>query len=41
MNEISKVPNITRGLVSRGYSDKDIEKILGTNNLRLFKKVLK
>jgi microsomal dipeptidase-like Zn-dependent dipeptidase len=35
------MPNITRGLVARGYSDKDIEKILGANNLRVFKEVLK
>jgi len=28
-------------MVSRGYSDDDIRKILGTNDLRVFKKVLK
>lgn len=41
MNDLTKVPNITRGLVARGYSDQNIEKILGGNNLRLFKEVLK
>jgi len=41
MDDITKVPNITRGLVARGYSDKEIEKILGGNNLRVFKEVLK
>src|SRR5262249_1526994 len=29
-------PNITRGLVSRGYSDDDIKAILGENFLRVF-----
>lgn len=33
-------PNITRGLVSRGYSDDEIEKILGGNALRLIKQVV-
>jgi membrane dipeptidase len=33
-------PNITRGLVSRGYSDDDIEKILGGNALRLIEEVV-
>jgi membrane dipeptidase len=41
MDDISKVPNITRGLVARGYSDEDIEKILGGNNLRIFREILK
>jgi len=36
---ISKLPNITRGLVSRGYSDEDIERILGGNLLRVFAQV--
>ena len=33
-------PNIVRGLVSRGYSDQEIEKIVGGNALRLAKKVI-
>ena len=41
MDDVTKVPNITRGLVARGYKDEDIEKILGGNNLQVFKKVLK
>jgi membrane dipeptidase len=32
-------PNITRGLVKRGYSDKEIKGILGENFLRVFKEV--
>ncbi len=41
MDDITKVPNITRGLVSRGYSNGDIKKILGDNDLRVFEAVLK
>ncbi len=33
-------PNITRGLVARGYSDDEIRKILGGNALRLIKEVV-
>jgi membrane dipeptidase len=32
-------PNITRGLVSRGYSDDQIRGILGENFLRVFEVV--
>lgn len=37
---ITKLSNITRGLVSRGYSDSDIEKILGGNYMRVLKEVI-
>jgi len=40
LENISKLPNITRGLVKRGYSDSEIEKILGGNFLRLFETVI-
>lgn len=33
-------PNITRGLVSRGYSDQEIEKIIGINALKLIERVI-
>ena len=33
-------PNITRGLVSRGYSDEEIKKILGGNALRIIEEVV-
>jgi len=33
-------PNITRGLVSRGYPDEEIKKILGGNALRVIKEVV-
>jgi membrane dipeptidase len=32
-------PNLTRGLISRGYSDEKIKGILGENFLRVFKEV--
>lgn len=38
--DVSRLPEITKGLVSRGYSDQDIEKILGLNFLRVFKEVV-
>jgi membrane dipeptidase len=40
LDDITKIPSLTKGLVSRGYSNQDIKKILGENNLRVFKKVL-
>ena len=36
---VTKFPNMAHGLVSRGYSDSDIEKILGGNFLRVFEQV--
>lgn len=36
----TKLPNITRGMVARGYSDQDIENILGRSMLRLIKEVV-
>jgi membrane dipeptidase len=41
LDDITKFPDLTKGMVSRGYSDDDIKKILGANNLRVFKQVLK
>jgi len=40
VDDITRLPEITMGLVVRGYSDQDIEKILGLNFLRVFKEVL-
>ncbi|MBU0703294.1 MAG: dipeptidase [Chloroflexi bacterium] len=37
---VSKWPNIARGLVSRGYTDAEIVKILGGNLLRVFGQVI-
>lgn len=36
---VTDFPNITKGLVERGYSDTEIRNILGENFIRVFKKV--
>jgi len=38
IDNITKTPNIAKGMVARGYSDQDIEEVLGGNWLRVFKK---
>lgn len=38
-NDYRDLPNITRGLVARGYSDADIKGVLGENFLRVFRQV--
>ncbi len=37
----SHLPNVTKSLLKRGYSEEDIRKVLGGNFLRVYKKVLK
>ena len=39
LHHVSKIGNIARGLVARGYSEEDIQKILGGNFLNLLRKV--
>ncbi len=39
MEDISKIPNLVAGLSQRGFSDDDIEKILGGNTLRVMRAV--
>jgi membrane dipeptidase len=39
MKSVSEVPMITEALLSRGYSDQEVKKILGENFLRVFEKV--
>jgi membrane dipeptidase len=39
MEDISKTPNLVRGLMERGFSDEDILKILGGNTLRVMTEV--
>ncbi len=39
MEDASKLPNLTAGLVERGYSEATIRKILGENFLRVFEEV--
>ena len=41
LDHISKIKNLARGLVARGYSDNDILKVLGGNFLDLFRRVWK
>jgi membrane dipeptidase len=37
--DISQLPNLTRELVRRGYSESDVDKILGGNMLRVMEAV--
>ena len=39
MDDVTHLPNITRELLKRGYSEKDIRKILGGNFLRVLRAV--
>ncbi|MGH9907483.1 MAG: membrane dipeptidase, partial [Pyrinomonadaceae bacterium] len=36
MEDISKLPSITYELLKRGYSEKDVRKVLGENFMRAF-----
>jgi membrane dipeptidase len=40
LEHVGKVTNITKGLIMRGYSNDEIEKVLGGNFLRIFKQIL-
>ncbi len=39
LKDVSTYPNLVTGLINRGYSEKDIEKILGGNLMRVWKQV--
>jgi len=39
MEDASKLPKLTQALLARGYSDRDVEKILGGNILRVMEQV--
>jgi membrane dipeptidase len=39
MEDASQLPKITDALIRKGYSDADIEKILGGNTLRVMEQV--
>jgi membrane dipeptidase len=41
MEDVSKLPQITQALLERGYSERDVKKILGENTLRLMAEVEK
>ena len=39
LKDVSSYPNLVHGLLKRGYSDEDVEKILGLNLLRVWREV--
>jgi membrane dipeptidase len=39
MEDVSKLPRITDTLLKKGYSEQDVEKILGGNLLRVMEQV--
>ena len=39
MDDVTHFPNITRELLKRGYSERDVRKILGENFMRVFREV--
>ena len=41
MEDVSKLPKITDALLKKGYSEQDIDKILGGNILRVMEQVEK
>ena len=40
LEDVTKMPNITAGLLSRGYKPAEVKKILGGNFLRVFRRVV-
>ena len=40
LEDVSKMPNLTAALLKRGYSEKDIQKIMGDNFLRVVREVV-
>lgn len=41
LKDATEMPNITKELVKRGYSDSEVKKIIGGNFLRIFKQIWK
>jgi membrane dipeptidase len=41
IDDVSEMPNLTKELLKRGYSEKDIQKIWGGNLMRVFSEVIK
>jgi membrane dipeptidase len=39
LEDVSSMPNLTKALIERGYSEEDVRKILGENMMRVFKRV--
>ena len=40
LEDVTRMPNVTKVLVERGYSEGDVKKILGENHLRVFRQVM-
>jgi membrane dipeptidase len=40
LEDVSRLPRITRGLLARGYSEHDVRKILGQNFMRVFEQAI-
>jgi membrane dipeptidase len=40
LEDVSAMPNITAGLVTRGYAEADVRRILGGNWLRVLREVM-
>jgi membrane dipeptidase len=40
LEDVSKMPAVTAGLLKRGYSEQDIKKIMGGNFLRVMREVI-
>ena len=40
LEEVDRWPNVTAGLLGRGYSETDVRKIMGENLLRVFAEVI-
>ena len=40
MEDVSKLPSLTEGLLDAGHSEQDVRQVLGENNLRLFEQTL-
>jgi len=40
IRDVTTLPNLTRGLLLRGYSEEDIGKILGMNLIRIYKQIV-
>jgi len=40
LEDVSKMPNLTAALLKRGYSEQDIQKIMGGNFLRVIREVV-
>ncbi|MNT62912.1 Membrane dipeptidase [compost metagenome] len=37
LEDVSKLPNLTKALLKRGYNQSDLEKLMGLNFLRILK----